>query len=42
LALARGRVIELIQIHPADIKESMRVYQVLELGNKKYYSFNHY
>ncbi|OGW16428.1 MAG: hypothetical protein A3G93_01260 [Nitrospinae bacterium RIFCSPLOWO2_12_FULL_45_22] len=39
LALARGRIIELIPIFPRDIKEGMKVYQVPELGKKKYYSF---
>ena len=39
LVLARGRVIELIPIFPRDIKEGMKVYQVPELGKKKYYSF---
>ena len=39
LALARGRVIELIPVFARDTKEGMKVYQVPELGNKKYYSF---
>ena len=39
LALAKGRVIELIQIYPVDIKDGMKVYQVPGLGKKKYYSF---
>lgn len=39
LALARGRVIELIPVFPCDIKEGMKVYQIPDLGNKKYYSF---
>src|SRR3990167_7675015 len=34
LALAKGRVIELIQIYPVDIKDGMKVYQVPGLGKK--------
>ena len=39
LALAKGRLIELIPVFARDIKEGMKVYQVPGLGNKKYYSF---
>lgn len=39
LALAKGRVIELIPVFPCDIKEGMKVYQVPGLGDKKHYSF---
>jgi transcriptional regulator with XRE-family HTH domain len=39
LALARGRVIELIQVFPCDIKKGMKTYEIPELDKKKYYSF---
>jgi transcriptional regulator with XRE-family HTH domain len=39
VALARGKVIELIPVFTCDIKEGMKVYPVPGLGKKKYLSF---